>query len=190
MKILKILTAVLVIVGCSVLAMYAFSRTETAIQKLTLEILKTIPRMFLVLESQKQVAVATVDDGSLLMGPRVGHATANRRTFYGLDLEKVVPDDIEIAGPRVCVRLPDPGVLDSSVDFGSVQMFTKRSGFMVLRDLAAGKSIERELLDLLSRSPPEITDEDIRAQRQSFVDRLNGQAAGLFRSKRLSVEFH
>jgi hypothetical protein len=189
MKLLKILTAVLVIVGCSALAMYAFSRTETAIQKLTLEILKTIPRMFLVLESQKEVAVATVDDGSFLMGPRVGHATASRRTYYGLDLEKVVPGDIEIAGSRVCVRLPDPGVLDSSLDFGSVQMFTKRSGFMLLRDLAAGKSIERELLDLLNRSPPEITGEDIRAQHQSFVVRLNQGAAKLFKVKNLNVEF-
>ena len=189
MRFIKILCFVLLLGGISVLAIYIARHTERAVRSLTLEVLRSIPQAFLVLQTQREIAVATLDSGNFLLGPRVGHAVANRRTYLGLDLEKVAPDDIEVVGNRVSVQLPAPAILDSALDYGSVRLFTKRSGFMLLRDIASGRSIEIELLDLLSRTTPELTGEDLKAQRLNFVDRLNRQAGDLFRAKGLSVEF-
>lgn len=189
MRFIKILCFVLLLGGIAVLAVYVVRHTERAVRSLTLEVLRSIPQAFLVLQTQREIAVATLDSGNFLLGPRVGHAVANRRTYLGLDLEKVAPDDIEVVGSRVSVQLPAPTILDSALDYQSVRTFSKRSGFMLLRDLASGRSIEIELLDLLSKTTPELTGEDLKAQRLNFVDRLNRQAGDLFRAKGLAVEF-
>lgn len=189
MRILKILCFLLLLGGLVALAVYVARHTERAVRTLAIEVLRSLPRTFWVLETQREVAVATMDNGNFLLGPRIGHAVANRRTHLGLDLEKVGSNDIEVAGNRVSVQLPAPAILDSALDYGSVRLFAKRSGFMLLRDLASGKSIERELLDLLSTTTPEYTTEELRAQRQSFVDRLNHGAGEMFKAKGLTVEF-
>ena len=189
MRILKILCFLLLLGGLVALAVYVARHTDRAVRTLAIEVLRSIPRAFLVLEVQREIAVATMDDGNFVFGPRVGHATASRKTYLGVDMEKVGPDDIEVNGRQVQVRLPDPSTLDSSLDYGSVRLFTKRSGFMLLRDLASGKSIERELLDLLSKTTPEYVGDDLKVQRLNFVDRLNRQARGLFESKGLTVRF-
>lgn len=189
MRILKILCFLLLLGGLVALAVYVARHTERAIRSLTVEVLRTLPRAFLVLEAQREIAVATTDNGNFVFGPRVGHATASRKTYLGVDMEKVTPDDIQVDGRHVVVQLPSPSTLDSSLDYQSVKMFTKRSGFMLLRDLAAGRSIERELLELLSKTTPEYTGDDLKAQRLNFIDRLNRQAGGLFESKGLTVRF-
>ena len=185
----KTALAVSLIAGCCALAYSMALHAEHAARKLTVEILRSIPRAFLVLETQREVAVASVDGGSLLLGPRLGHATASRRTHVGLDMETVGPGDIEVSGRRVAVRIPSPTVLDSSLDSSTIRMFTKRSGFQLLKDLASGKALERELLELLSKTTPEFTGEDLRTQRQLFIDRLNRGAGEMFRDKGLAVEF-
>lgn len=189
MRILKILVLVTVLGGLAALAIYAAHRSERTVRSLTVDILRTIPRAFLVLEARREVAVASTDAGSIIWGPRIGQATASRQIHLGIDLDKISPNDIVVAGRRVAVHIPAPAVLDTAIDYSTVRLFTKRSGFMLLRDLAAGRSIERELLDLLSETPPEYTGEDLRAQRQIFVDRLNRGAVGLFSTKGLSIEF-
>ena len=189
MRILRILCFLLLLGGLVALAVYVARHTERAVRTLAIEVLRSIPRVFLVLETQREIAVATTDNGNFVFGPRVGHATASRKTYLGVDMEKVAPADIEVVGNRVSVQLPAPAILDSALDYGSVRLFTKRSGFMLLRDLASGRSIEIELLDLLSKTTPELTGEDLKAQRLSFVDRLNRQASDLFRAKGLAIEF-
>ena len=189
MRIFKIIAVLLLLGGGVALALYVARHTERAVRSLTIEVLRSLPRVFLVLQSQREVAVASTDNGNFLLGPRLGHATASRNTYFGVDMERVTPDDIEVDGNRVSVQLPAPTILDSALDYGSVRLFTKRSGFMLFRDLASGRSIERELLDLLSKTTPEYTGEDLSAQRLNFVDRLNRQAGDLFRAKGLTVEF-
>jgi hypothetical protein len=190
MKPAKLVLAAVLIAGCGALAYSLALQAEHAVRRLTIEVLRSIPKAFLVLETQREVAVASVDGGSLLLGPRLGHATASRRTHFGLDMETVGPGDIEVSGQHVTVRIPGPAVLDSALDHATVRMFTKRSGFQLLRDLASGRSMERELLELLGKTTPEYTGEDLRAQRQSFLDRLNRSSAELFKAKGLTVEFH
>ena len=189
MRFLKIIAVLLLLGGGVALAVYGARHTERAIRSLTIEVLRSLPRAYLVMMTQREIAVATTDHGGIIFGPRIGHASANRQTHVGLDMEAVTPGDIEVLGSKVSIRIPSPTVLGSAIDYGTVNIFTKRSGFQLLRDLAAGRSIERELLDLLSATPPELTGEDLRAQRQSFVDRLNHKAGEMFKAKGLSVTF-
>ena len=164
-------------------------RPQAAVRELTLATLRALPRTFLVLETQREVAVATVDDGGVLLGPRIGQATANRRTHYGIDVAMIGAEDVEVAGNRVLVALPNPTVFDSAIDPASVRMLSKRTGLQCLRDAATGRSIERELLDLLHEATPDCVGDDLRAQRDNFVERLNRQASGLFEAKGLDVRF-
>jgi len=189
MKFLKILAAIIFLVGCVALAVYSYTKSEVAIRRLTIEVLRSIPKAFLVMETQREVAVACTDEGSLLLGPRLGHATASRRTHLGVDMEIVKADDVEVTGHQVSVRLPDPEILDTALDYSSVRMFTKRSGFQLLRDLASGRSIERELLEMLNRTIPDYTGEDLRQLRQNFVDRMNRSTGEIFGAKDLEVIF-
>lgn len=189
MRILKVLGLVLAMGGGVVLALCVTQRAEQAVRELTIELMQSIPRMFWVLETQREVAVVTADNGNILLGNRLGHATANRRSHLGIDMGKIKPNDVEVTGRKVSVQLPDPEILDTALDYSTVRMLTKRSGFRLLWDLASGKNIEAELLDLLSKTTPEYTAEDLKAQRLNFVDRLNRQAGELFKAKNLNVEF-
>ena len=81
-------------------------------------------------------------------------------------------------------------MLDRTVDYSTVRLITKRSGFQFARDMARGFSLERELLEMLSSNPPEYTPDDIRSRRMTFIDRLNRQATELFHAKRVDVEFY
>ena len=80
------------------------------LMKLVLSDLESLP------ETQREIAVATMDSGSFLLGPRIGHATASRKTYFGVDMERVTPEDIEVTGNRVSVQLPTPTILDSALD--------------------------------------------------------------------------
>lgn len=190
MKELKSITAIVLLGAAVALAVFIFSRTEVAIRRVTIEILRSIPRMFLVLETEKQISVATVDDGGWLLGPRSGQATATTRSHWGVDFQQVESKDVDVSGSDVRVRMPDPTLLDRALDYSTLRLITKRSGFQFARDLARGRSLERELLEMLSSTPPEYTPDDIRARRMTFIDRLNRQAAALFHAKRLDVEFY
>lgn len=190
MKILKLALAVVLIGGLTALAYYVAVRMEHAIREVTISVLRQIPQSFLVLQTDEQLAMATVSDGGWILGPRIGQATATTRVHWGCDLGTIKPEDLDVAGLRVRVRLPNPAVLDTAIDPSSLRIFSKRSGLQVLCDLATGRSIERELVQLICCSPPDVSPGDVEVRRQTFADRLNRQAAALFSAKRLDVEFY
>ena len=183
------LVTFVLVVACVTAAVYLSTRTQAAVRELSLSILRTLPRTFLVLETHREVAVATVNDGTLLMGPRLGQATATRRTHTGIDLDQISSKDISVDGRRVSIQLPTPSLFDSAVERSSVRVLAKRSGLQALRDAATSRSIEAELLDLLDQKPPSLSQEELAAQRKDFVDRLNRDAGSLFEAQGLSIEF-
>ena len=186
---MKALT-LLALLGCgAALSWRAYHHAHIDDRRLAIEVMRALPQSFWVLETTRQVAVVTVDDGGLLWGPRVGQATACRRIHYGLAAEGIGPDDITVEGRRVLIKVPNPSVFESAIDPSTVRLFSKRSALQVLRDLASGRSLERELLEMLNKATPEYTGEDLQAQRQSFVDRLNRCARQLFSAKGLDIEF-
>lgn len=189
MKTFKILFAIILLGGCVALALYFAARADRSVKTLAISILRNIPSKFLVLESSEQLAVATINSGGWILGPRIGQVVAKRTTYWGVDLTQVRPEQIEVDGTRVRVRLPAPGVLDVAVDLSTLQFYTKRSGLQLLGDLAMGRSLERDLMELVYRNQPEPMSEEIESRRLEFAARLNRDVAELFKGHNLTVEF-
>ena len=190
MKTFKILFAIILLGGCVALALYFAARADRSVRTLAISILRNVPSKFLVMESSEQLAVATINSGGWILGPRVGQVVAKRTTYWGVDLTQVVPEQIEVDGARVRVRLPAPGVLDVAVDLSTLQFFTKRSGLQLLGDLAVGRSLEHDLMSMVYRNAPMPSDDEVESRRLEFAARLNSDVAELFRGHDLSVEFH
>ena len=164
--------------------------TEDEMRELALATLKSIPKTFLVLQTDEQLALPTVDGGDWLLGPRRGQASVMVRHHWGCDLQAVSPADVEVAGSLVRIRLPAPTLFDAAADLASWRFFGQRSGLQYIGDLASGRSLESELLRLVPRAVLVPSPEDIALRRALFVERLTRAAAGLFKAKGLTVEFH
>ena len=189
MKLMKILLASLLVGGCVAAAVYFAVRSDRAVRNLTISLLRDVPSSFLVLEASEQLAVATINSGGWILGPRIGQVVAKRTTYWGVDLTQVRPEQIEVDGTRVRVRLPAPGVLDVAVDLSTLQFYTKRSGLQLLGDLAMGRSLEHDLMAMVYRNQPEPTSEEVESRRLEFAARLNNDVAKLFESKGLTIQF-
>ena len=189
MKTLKYLLAAILVGGCVAIGVCFAPRSDRAVQALAISVLRDVPASFLVMESTEQFAMATISDGGWILGPRVGQVVAKRVTYWGVDLTQVVPEQIEVDGTRVHVRLPAPGVLDVAVDLSTLQFFTKRSGLQILGDLAMGRSLESDLMAMVYRDAPTPSDDEIEERRLEFVARLNRDVAKLFESKGLTIQF-
>ena len=189
MKYFNIIVAIVVVALSAARAVYLAGCSKRAIQNVTVQLLRQIPRSYLVLESAEELTVATIDGGSILWGPRRGMASAVRRTHWGCDLARIRHEDIAVSGQEVHVKLPDPSVFDSAIDLGTFRYLTQRTGFQALADAICGRSLMRELAEIACRTPPKFTPEEIQAKRAVFVHRLNSQASGLFEAKGLTVRF-
>ena len=190
MKTMKFLLAALLISGCVAAAVYFAVRSDRVTRNMTISILRNLPKSFLVLETTEQLAVATINSGGWILGPRIGQVVAKRNSYWGIDLTQIKPEQIEVDGTRVRVPLPAPSLLDVAVDLSTLHFFTKRSGLQLLGDLAMGRSLENDLMALVYRNQPEPATDEIESRRREFVARLNRDVAKLFESKGLAIEFH
>ena len=132
MKFTNIVLAITVVATSIAMAVYFAGCNKRATRAVTVSILQQIPRAWLILQTDEELTVATIDGGNLLFGPRSGMATAVRRMHWGLDLEKVVGENIVVSGREVRVTLPDPAVFDTVVDMSTFRCMTRRSGFLPL----------------------------------------------------------
>ena len=189
MKLLNIILAIVAVAVGTALAVYLAGCNQRAIRAVTVSVLQQLPRSWLVLQTDEEMAVAEVRGGGLLLGPRSGMAVAVRRTHWGLDLEKVVGEDIVVSGREVRVKLPVPAVFDTVVDMSTFRCMTRRSGFHALGDVLWGRSLFSELAEIACRTPPKYTSEQIQARRSDFILRLNEQAKALFEARDLHVQF-
>ena len=190
MKIMKFLLTALLVGGCVAAAVYMAVRSDRAVRMLTISVLRDVPSSFHVLEASEQLAVATINSGGWILGPRAGQVVAKRTTYWGVDLTQVMPEQIEVDGTRVRVRLPSPTALDVAVDLSTLQFFTKRSGLQLLGDLAMGRSLENDLMAMVYRDAPMPSDGEVESRRLEFAARLNRDVAELFKGHNLTVEFH
>lgn len=128
MKIIRLLIAAIILAGCLTLAISLLARSDRAIRTLAISMLRNIPQAFLVMENSEQLALATMNDGGWILGPRIGQVSAKRRTYWGVDMSRIAPEDIAVDGHQVRIKVPEPSVLDTALDMSSLQFFTKRSG--------------------------------------------------------------
>ena len=189
MKFTNIILAIAVVATSIAMAVYFAGCNKRVTRAVTVSILQQIPRAWLVLQTDEELTVATIDGGNLLFGPRSGMASAVRRSHWGLNLEKVAGEDIVVSGREVRIKLPDPVVFDTMVDMESFRFLTRRSGFQALADAICGRSLMRELAEIACRTPPKYSREQIQARRSEFILRLNDQAKALFAAKDLDVRF-
>ena len=189
MKLLNIILAIFAVAVGTALAVYLAGCNQRAIRAVTVSVLQQLPRSWLVLQTDEEMAVAEVRGGGLLLGPRSGMAVAVRRTHWGINLEQVVGEDIVVSGRAVRIKLPEPAVFDTSIDMGSFRYLTRRSGFHALGDVLWGRSLFSELAEIACQTPPKYTSEQIQARRSDFILRLNEQAKALFEARDLHVQF-
>ena len=189
MKLLNIIIFLVVVALSAALAVFLVGCHKQVVRAVTISVLKQIPQAWLILETDEALTVATIDGGNLLFGPRSGMATAVRRTHWGLDLEKVVGENIVVSGREVRVKLPDPAVFDTVVDMSTFRYMTRRSGLFAIVDAFTGHSLLKELAEIACRTPPKFSPEQIQTRRTEFARRLNEQAAALFEAKDLRVKF-
>lgn len=132
MKFTNIILAIAVVATSIAMAVYFAGCNKRATRAVTVSILQQIPRSWLIMQTDEELTLASIDGGNLLFGPRSGMATAVRRMHWGLDLEKVVGENIVVSGREVRVTLPDPAVFDTVVDMSTFRCMTRRSGFLPL----------------------------------------------------------
>lgn len=189
MKLLNTILAIVAVAAGTALAVYLAGCNQRAIRAVTVSVLQQLPRSWLVLQTDEEMAVAEVRGGGLLLGPRSGIAVAVRRTHWGINLDQVVDEDIVVSGRAVRIKLPEPAVFDTSIDMGSFRYLTRRSGFHALGDVLWGRSLFSELAEIACQTPPKYTAEQIQARRSDFILRLNEQAKKLFEARDLHVQF-
>jgi hypothetical protein len=142
---LKIVTAIVVsilsVLGCFYVAS-AFTASRTGHDRQpdrVITILKSENLDFLVRRRQvTQVVLIHTDESWLDWLPTIGTyrelkkedgvLTANVRVYYGFDMKKLTNDSIDNTDDNIAVKLPDPEVLDFSVDLDSLKFVRLKTG--------------------------------------------------------------
>ena len=173
--------------GKAVHRLFAGKQAEQA----TLSLLRSEELSFLVTDRLVSQIAVQMTDSSPLLGQREGLLIATVRMYYGLDLRKLDAASIVSAGKdKLVVRLPDPEMLDFSVDPASFQYITKRSGLNVIRDYVMDKDIEAELrVKLQPHAARFFADQRMLPARAKIVQRLQNYLAPLERELGVQIEF-
>ena len=171
---------------------FAFSQVAPAVRRLlsgshaeqaTLSLLRSEELSFLVTDRLVSQISVRISDHSPLLGQRDGVLIATVRMYYGLDLRKLDAAAITRKDRNtLIVRLPDPEMLDFSVDPSSFQYITKRSGLNAICDYVMDKNIEAELrIKLQPYAARFFADQRMLPTRAKIVQRLQNYLAPLER---------
>ncbi len=128
------------------------------------------------------------EEGDWLGGWR-GVLWATVRMHYGVDLKKIQAGDIRRGGDAIIVRLPEPEILDFSVEPSSEGFLSKSTAVAKIQDLLHNgqrQQLERSLrqlaLDFAGR-------QDMMPTREEMVRQLNASIAALNSPTGLSIRF-
>ena len=185
-----LLLRLIFVVMAVVLLAFAFSQMEHTIRRFfggnhaeqaTLTLLRSEELSFLVTDRLVSQIAVQISDSTPLLGQREGVLIATVRMYYGLDLRKLDAASITRAGrDKLVVRLPDPEMLDFSVDPSSFQYITKRSGLNVIHDYVMNKDIEAELrIKLQPHAARFFAEQRMLPARAKIVQRLQHYFAPL-----------
>lgn len=156
----------------------------------TLSLLRSEELSFLVTDRLVSQIAVQITDRSPLLGQREGVLLATVRMYYGLNLRALDAAAISRRDRKtLVVRLPDPEMLDFSVDPASFQYITKRSGLNVIRDYVTDRNIERELRNSLQPCAARFfADQRMLPTRAKIVQRLQNYVAPLERELGMRIE--
>lgn len=171
---LRLVIIALVIIGIAWTGKALLSPTGSGggnwrgIEKKTVELLKSEAMAFLVTDKVSTSVIVEIAESSPWLGIREGYLLARVRIYYG-----VVGWDgasIRREGGKVVVIVPNPKLLDFSVDFEKSRFLSKRSGLVALSDLIQDKNL---LAELYQRLQEETFKQVPVPSRDDLVRRLN-----------------
>jgi hypothetical protein len=187
--------AILLVVAAAVIGPVLWVRAKPlewhVAQDATMKFLRQEQLMFLVTDRQVSRLDVALKEGNLLLGWRESVLIGTVEFLCGVDLKKLTPEDVAWQDGTVVITVPDPEVLQVSVDTGSLVLFSKRSGLIALKDQLEKRDVRGELeKQLEERARAFAKEEKILPDRAEMVDRLNKWAAPLLASRvKAAVQF-
>lgn len=131
-----------------------------------------------------------IDDSTLALGCRKGLLTAPARVYFGIDVAKIGPGDIDVRTVPIIVHVPEPEVIDIAVDSEAVQFMTKMSGLNVINDYLNNRNLREDLLHKLQRQAVcQLQSRGALPDRAALVARLNEQSGRLFAGSPVPIRF-
>ena len=157
-------------------------------EKSTLSILRIQALAFLVTRRTSTQIIAEHQESNWL-GQWRGVLWATVNIHYGIDLAKIRAGDIRREGDITFVKLPEPEVLDFSVDPGSVGVMSKATAIPKVDDLL-NNSHRRLLEGQLRQSALEFAQQrDLLPTRGELIKQLNDAVSLLASEGGIQIRF-
>ena len=140
-------------------------------------LLKSDAMAFLVTERLTSQIMVEVDESSLWLGSSRGTLTGIVRMYYGVNLNRLSPETVRMDGAVCVVKLPEPAVLDFSVDVATLTFRTQRSLLQVFGDRLHDHDLRADLQNRF-RSAAEsfFRDQQLLPDREALCARLTDHA--------------
>jgi hypothetical protein len=158
-------------------------------EKTTLSILRSRPMLFLV---TRQIRTQIVIDHSESnwIGQWRGVLWGTVMISYGVDINEIKNDDLRREDGMVFVRIPEPRLLNFSVESGSIGFISKATAAPKLQDWLGGGDHRRQLENRLHDQAMKFAREhDMLPDRAQIVEQLNDTAASLAKTAGIRIRF-
>ena len=155
-----------------------------------LDILRSEQVQLLVTDRLAEQVNLAVDDSTLLLGRREGFLTATVRVYYGVDVGRITPAEVEIRSYPIAVRLPEPEVIGVAVDLESIKFITKTSGLNLINDYLNNRNLREDLIrQLQRRAICQLQSRGVLPDRAALVARLNEKSGRLLAGSPVPIRF-
>ena len=159
--------------------------TQAAVQFLKREELG-----FLVTERVVTQVVVEKHKGNLLFGKKDGYLLGTVELLYGVNLAQLDPTAISSREGTLHVRVPEPQLLRSVINEGSLRFLQKRSPlFALVDDIRSDYLFQESLQDLGAAAARFAESSQLTPSRQTLVGRLNGYAPAITAQTGVPVVF-
>jgi hypothetical protein len=189
------LAALVAVAACAVIGAVVILRWKplqwSSIQQTTIQFLKREDLMFLVTDRVATRVDVIVREGNIILGWRDSVLIGTAKFLCGINLKRLAPEDIRQEDGRLIVTVPDPEVLDCSVDLNSLVLFEKKTGLVAIKEYLENRDTRDELQKQLeTRARAFVTEQDLLPKRDVLVKRLNDWVSPLLSDQvKVAVEF-
>jgi len=170
-----IVTLILIILILIIIALVWFiTKPKTTKISSTLEVLHSEQLTFLVTEKIVTQVVVNIDKSHWLTGVDKALVYTTVTMYYGVDLEKITESNLNQVDDTVYITLPEPELLDISVDLSNMQLFETRSGLVRIGDFVTGNNNSLELIGNFETSARNFAKENgLIPSREKIIIQLN-----------------
>jgi len=190
----RVLLPVLFVAAMLAVIASAWLMPKTATQnpemRTVLEILRSEAVQLLITDRLVEQVYLELNDNTLLLGRREGLLTAIVRVYYGVDVGRITPADIDLQSIPVVVRLPEPELIEIAVDMKSIRLTSKITALNLIADYIQNRSMREQLTrQIQDRAVVQVRERGVLPSRSELVARLNKQSSRLFAGHPVPVRF-